>query len=1253
MSRPSLAIAALLVAFPWPISSPAESDPPRIVLQDFRAENSFVVTPGETRTLRTRIQNANGSGISGVSVIFGAPTEGPSGTFAGATGPSGSFIRVETDASGDAAADITTNEIEGVFEVGIAVEGFEAFSQYSFTNIASLPSPAATTQEIRDTVLDQRLGPVTLGPDVQLHGPVFVPAGSLITAPGEPDPARQDFPVAVARDSWLMWIDEAPGGFFAHEAQWILLDIGLSAQEAVAAADVYPVRWYPTVVPPARDAAWPLLYPANSHPEAFNPDLLPEITPISPLRVAQALPSDACIIAIRGPGLKGAQNDIHNYIRTITGLGLVSSDRVFTNGFNQVNVGADNVGTFEVSTADIQRLVAHAVSAKCKKVYFLMSSHGLDVHHGGGVITTDRGRSNPLSFEDYANILSGLKDGAPGAELCLYQSSCYAGQISQWLWGLGLNGSVVTPADEDHMAWESPAGFGSLYLLFYLQAKTTTAADKDGDGMVSDSEAAAYVAENVSPSPQTFGGGDMVERIFGPNPTVNTIPGNPNVLGLWMGSDNPYLPLKGSKNYICIRRPRSMPDDQEFNGKLTINNAKVAANRFFDPDAEGEDGAKANEIDFKLSPGQKEIKIPIIARGCGITRYRFSGKAGGKDFSGTGRIQVGHFSVLDPEAPRPILLGAPAAEQPIEEIPIQEGASKTLVLQFYGRDFDNTAPATSPLILAGRAATISISPRDNSIATATPERIQKDGLTKRFEFTITGKKVGMTGMVFSLDPADLNIRDNRPGGKEIKVNVVAAPDRRVGLLPPCGQSTTQVAISVPRRSDVENHEGSVGRLPNMFNAQLMLDNGDMYLRNGPAQLADMMGSVNCETGEFVITGNTGNRIPGYPNAPGRATGRFPLGAGLTAEGLQQAANAIEMTYIFGEGVFPGQPVEYDLVATPEVDSSACTYEIALDSTPAPFPGAFRSASVITDIGCSWTASSSADWLLLQGTERMVEGTGPASIQLRILTNPASAERAATLTVADASADIAQEGSAAARPVIDSVVNGASFVSGVSARSWLTIGGWNLAQSTRIWGDADFVNGALPSSLDGVSVSINGVPAYAYFVSPGQLNVLPDESVAGSRFYDVVVSNSAGSSEPYRIVALPLDPALFLFDPENRRYAAAVHADGTLLGKPGLFPGATLRPATGGDIVLLFGAGFGETDPPQAAATLISQPAPLARPVAVRIGGIYARVFFAGRISSGLYQLNVEIPAGLPPGDHLVEMFVDGVPIQPGVHITVE
>ena len=60
-----------------------------------------------------------------------------------------------------------------------------------------------------------------------------------------------------------------------------------------------------------------------------------------------------------------------------------------------------------------------------------------------------------------------------------------------------------------------------------------------------------------------------------------------------------------------------------------------------------------------------------------------------------------------------------------------------------------------------------------------------------------------------------------------------------------------------------------------------------------------------------------------------------------------------------------------------------------------------------------------------------------------------------------------------------VVNGASFIAGIAPSTWISILGTNLSATTRPWSLADFVGDNLPTVLDGVSVKINGKPAYIY------------------------------------------------------------------------------------------------------------------------------------------------------------------------------
>ena len=152
------------------------------------------------------------------------------------------------------------------------------------------------------------------------------------------------------------------------------------------------------------------------------------------------------------------------------------------------------------------------------------------------------------------------------------------------------------------------------------------------------------------------------------------------------------------------------------------------------------------------------------------------------------------------------------------------------------------------------------------------------------------------------------------------------------------------------------------------------------------------------------------------------------------------------------------------------------------------------------------------------------------------------------------------GSAAAPgPSISSggVVNGASFLSGIAPGSWITIQGTNLSATNRTWTNSDFVGNNLPTQLDGVRVTVDGLPAYVYFVSPTQLNVLsPADTSQGT--VPVQVSNGQGTSNLVSanlaavspgLVPLPL--SLVMGAAVRRRGALGRHIHGSFHSVPRL------------------------------------------------------------------------------------------------------
>ena len=236
------------------------------------------------------------------------------------------------------------------------------------------------------------------------------------------------------------------------------------------------------------------------------------------------------------------------------------------------------------------------------------------------------------------------------------------------------------------------------------------------------------------------------------------------------------------------------------------------------------------------------------------------------------------------------------------------------------------------------------------------------------------------------------------------------------------------------------------------------------------------------------------------------------------------------------------------------------------------------------------------------------------------------------------------------PTIASVANAAGGQATIAPNTWVTIFGQNLARAndSRTWQTSDFVNGPMPLSLDGVSVTVNGKGAYLSYISPTQVNILtPPNAMPGSVMVQVTHNGlvSAGFSVP----AQPVSLSFFMF--QGGPYVAAQHADYSLLGPGSLYAGLT-TPAKPGETVLLYANGFGSTSTPVVSGSL-KQSGTLSPLPVVTIGGLPAKVLFAGLTFPGEFQFNIVIPANSPSGDNPVVVTYNGLEAAPVALITVQ
>jgi uncharacterized protein (TIGR03437 family) len=237
------------------------------------------------------------------------------------------------------------------------------------------------------------------------------------------------------------------------------------------------------------------------------------------------------------------------------------------------------------------------------------------------------------------------------------------------------------------------------------------------------------------------------------------------------------------------------------------------------------------------------------------------------------------------------------------------------------------------------------------------------------------------------------------------------------------------------------------------------------------------------------------------------------------------------------------------------------------------------------------------------------------------------------------------------PVITGVVNGASFQTPIVPNSWATITGSNLAAVTDTWANA-IVNGKLPTVLDGVSVTVGGKPAYLYYISAGQLNIVVPDIPAGQT--QVTVTTAAGTSSAFTVTAATYGPAFFLW-PNNQ--AVATRQNFSLAVKDGTFAGATTIAAKPGDVIILWGTGFGPTNPAAPVGIQLPSDQVFSTSTAanVTINNVPATVFGTALAPgfAALYQIAIQVPDSTPDGEWPVIVSIGGVKSPTGVVLSVK
>jgi len=213
-----------------------------------------------------------------------------------------------------------------------------------------------------------------------------------------------------------------------------------------------------------------------------------------------------------------------------------------------------------------------------------------------------------------------------------------------------------------------------------------------------------------------------------------------------------------------------------------------------------------------------------------------------------------------------------------------------------------------------------------------------------------------------------------------------------------------------------------------------------------------------------------------------------------------------------------------------------------------------------------------------------------------------------------------------------VLNAASFApftAGVSRGELITLVGTNLGPTNlQVASTLPF-----PSSLGGVQVLINNIPAPIYYVSANQVSAIVPYEITTSIAQIQVVHNGATSNAVTEFVN-STTPGVFTVPAGGIGYAAALHSsDFSLVTQQ--------NPAKIGETIAVFVTGLGDVFPtvPDGAAG----PSSLSKTtntITADVSGTTATVTYAGLAPglAGLYQVNVTIPTGVTAGNNYLGIY---------------
>lgn len=231
----------------------------------------------------------------------------------------------------------------------------------------------------------------------------------------------------------------------------------------------------------------------------------------------------------------------------------------------------------------------------------------------------------------------------------------------------------------------------------------------------------------------------------------------------------------------------------------------------------------------------------------------------------------------------------------------------------------------------------------------------------------------------------------------------------------------------------------------------------------------------------------------------------------------------------------------------------------------------------------------------------------------------------------------------AKPKVTAVTNAASYDSAIAPGQMVVVWGTGMGPD-KVASLTQDANGLVSTSVSGVRILFDGVPAPVVYASAGQCSAVVPYFGAIKATTHVQVEYQGVRSDPVEVPVTATAPGLFTSD-------ASGMGQGAVLNEDGVTRNSTSAPAKPGSVVILWGTGEGLTDPPGVDGRLAVDvlPKPLAA-VSVQIGGLPATVLYAGAAPGnipGLFQINARMSNSVQPGDRVAVQVTVGAKASQG------